>query len=217
MRVFLFSLVALAGACGDDRLGPVDTPADQPPGLPDLALVGAEMDGTVIITQDTFLAGACEVVEGCVGATGTRRLLRFDTVTANIGTADLEVGVPPADGVDGGVFVWSGCHMHHHVTGYATYELRDATGTVLGGHKQAFCLQDLQQVRAGAPSQGFSCARQGLSAGWGDVYNRSLPCQWIDVTTVPAGSYTLRVVINPERSLADEDPGNNEWTLEVSI
>ena len=59
MRVLFFAVVAL-GACGDD-LGRADATIDQPPGLPDLTLVGAEMNGTVVITQDTFLADAHHV------------------------------------------------------------------------------------------------------------------------------------------------------------
>jgi hypothetical protein len=222
----LAGMIGTLVACGDNftagdasrRLDAPDIDAiDAPPRLPDLQLVGAEMDGSVVITQDVFTATSCEVVEQCVGGTGARRLLRFDTVTANLGTGDLYVGMPPPPGESDGVFVWSSCHMHHHVNGYASYELRDATGVVLTGHKQAFCLQDIEQLRPGSPSNMYNCAKQGMSAGWADVYGRALPCQWLDVTDVPTGTYTLRVVINPSGALPDSDLTNNEWTLSVSI
>jgi Lysyl oxidase len=211
-------VVSGLGACGDN-LARIDAPPpiDAAPGLPDLTLVADEMDGTTVVAQQVFLAPDCEVVEGCVGAPGDRRLLRFDTVTANIGTADLAIGAPPPPGVSEGVFVWSPCHMHHHVGGYAEYELRDLDGVVVSGHKQAFCLQDVEELQPGSGPATFTCTNQGISAGWADVYNGSIPCQWIDVTGVAPGTYTLHVRINATGQLPDSDPTNNGWTSPVSL
>jgi hypothetical protein len=223
--------IATLAACGDNRTPEVDSDAppdlatdasvvdsDAPAGaLPDLTLIAAQMNNSVVVTQDVFLPNSCEVLEQCVGASGTRKLLRFDTVTANLGTADLDLGVPPPAGTSDAVFTWSPCHGHHHVTGYAVYELRDDQDVVLSGHKQAFCLQDIQQIRPGAPSHGFNCGKQGMSAGWADIYGRALSCQWIDITDVPSGTYTLRVHVNPSGMLPDSDLANNEYTLSVPI
>ena len=211
MRV---ALVLLA-ACGDN-VHPID--AAPPLRPPDLALVGAEMDGTTVIANTPFAGDACELLEGCISAPGVRRLLRFATVTENIGAGDLALGAVPPPGVSDGIFVWSPCHMHHHIIGYADYELRDTTGVVAAGHKQGFCLEDDEQVDASrGPSHGYDCSFQGLSPGWADVYGNSLPCQWIDITDVSSGTYTLRVVVNASRVLADSDPTNNEWTTSVTF
>ena len=215
------ALVALAlalvlavphAACGDNARLSVDAAIDAPPAVPDLTLIGAQMDGTVGTVEMAFAPDACEVIERCVDGPGPRRLLVFDAVTANIGTADIVIGLPPPAGVSDDRFAWSPCHLHHHVRGYAAYELRDASGVVVGGRKQAFCLQDTQQLRAGWPSRGYFCSDQGLSAGWADVYSRNLPCQWIDVTDVAPGTYTLAVRVNPTGGFPDADPTNNEWT-----
>jgi Lysyl oxidase len=210
------ALAVSHAACGDNaRLAldaALDAAIDTPPGVPDLTLIGAQMDGTVGTIEMAFAPDACEVIERCVGAPGPRRLLVFDAVTANIGTADIVIGPPPPAGVSDDRFAWSPCHLHHHVIGYAVYELRDASGAVVGGRKQAFCLQDTQQLRAGWPSHGYFCSNQGLSAGWADVYSRNLPCQWIDVTDVAPGMYTLAVRVNPTGGFPDSDPTNNEWT-----
>jgi hypothetical protein len=216
--------LALIG-CGDNRLvadASVDAPrpdaAPDAAGAPDLTLIAAEMTGTILVTQDTFAPDACEVAEACVDAAGQRRLVRFDTVTANIGTADLVIGVPPPVGQSDATFEWSPCHHHHHVRDYASYELLDATqAVVVTGRKQAFCLEDTEQVRAGALSHSYSCANQGMSAGWADVYSRGLPCQWIDVTSVPTGTYTLRVVVDPTHRFADSDLTDNEFTATVTL
>jgi hypothetical protein len=205
-----FAVAALVAACGDN-LHEVDAPAP----LPDLAVVGAEMDGTVAISDAPFTADSCEVVEGCA-VPGVRRLLRFATVTENRGPGDLLLGAVPPPGVSNGIFVWSPCHMHHHVMNYASYELRDATGVVTTGHKQGFCLEDDEQIGSG-PSHHYNCNFQGISPGWADVYGNGLPCQWVDITDVVPGTYTLRVVVDPLGVLADSDASNNEWTTSVTF
>ena len=219
--------IAVVVACGDNAIVPDARVIDSPPpidaaldaaeGTPDLTLVAAQMDSSLQIVNTGFNGTACEVVEQCVGGPGLRRLLKFDTVSANLGTGDLVVGVPPAAGVDEPPFTWSPCHDHHHLAGYAVYELLDANGTVISGHKQAFCLQDIQRVIAGASSRGYDCGNQGLSAGWADVYSRTLPCQWIDITGIAPGDYTLRVRVNPDATLPDSDLTNNEYLRAVTL
>jgi hypothetical protein len=231
------SLVLALVACGDNRVvardaapsddapvidAPVIDPdasdAPPPPLLPDLSLRDVDMTGTIQFEMAAFSPTSCEMLEQCIGAAGLRRLMRFDTVTQNLGTADLVVGVPPPTGVSEPPFEWSSCHDHHHFSGYATYDLLDGNGVVVSGHKQAFCILDTKRVTPGAPSQGYNCLNQGMSKGWADVYARNLPCQWIDVTGLPAGSgYTLRVRINPEQALVESDYTNNEFTMPITI
>jgi hypothetical protein len=205
-------LLALA-ACGDNFRAP-----DAPPGHPDLKLVASQMNGSIQISNEAFASDSCEVVEGCIATPGAHRLLRFATVTENVGTADLALGPVPPPGVSAGIFVWSPCHMHHHIAGYADFELRDATGTVATGRKQGFCLEDEEQVdpRFG-PSHGFDCMNQGITPGWADVYGNTLPCQWIDITDVLPGVYELRVVVDASGVLDDFDRSNNEWVQTINL
>lgn len=197
---------------------PDASPFDAPPGIADLQFISAEMTQTVTITKDIFSDSSCEVVEGCVGGSGPRVLLRFDTVSANRGTADLVVGVPPPAGESNALFEWSPCHGHHHVRNYASYELLDATGTVmLTARKQSFCLEDGENIQPGVPATGYSCTDQGITRGWADVYSRFLPCQWIDVTNVQPGAYTLRIVVNPLRTLPESNYDNNTFTVPVMV
>jgi hypothetical protein len=237
-RVGLGALAGLAG-CGDslhpaidaahggvaaDATTSIDAPAaldaaliDTPPGMPDLQFVSGEMANTLVVTADDFRDTDCEVVESCVGAPGRRFLLRFDTVSANRGTADVFVGVPPPAGESNDVFEWSPCHMHHHVKNYASYELTDGNGVVLTARKQSFCLEDTESVQPGVASSDYSCLRQGITRGWADVYSRYLPCQWIDVTGLPSGTYTLRVVVNPLHTLPESNYDNNVFTTSVQL
>ncbi len=196
-------------ACGDNL-----HPADAAP-LPDLAVVPAQMNDTIAIVNMPFTADSCEVVEECV-VPGVRRLLSFATVVENLGPGDLILGQVPPPGVSSGIFVWSPCHMHHHVMGYASYELSDAGGVVMTGHKQGFCLEDSEQIGTG-PTHHYNCNFQGISVGWADVYDNGLACQWVDITDVAPGTYTLRVVIDATGILPDGDPSNNEWTTSVTL
>jgi hypothetical protein len=221
------ALLAVLCGCGPSRAvpdaptdAPVDAPVDAPDadgqGLPDLQLVAEQMTGTAESTVREFTAQDCEVVEGCVGGTGPRRLLRFDTVTMNRGTADLVVGPTPPPLQDGGGFEWSDCHGHHHYAGFTTYELFNDAGTRITARKQAFCIKDSVAL-PNAPPGKFSCFHQGLTRRWSDGYSRGVPCQWIDTTGLPSGQYTLRVVVNPERTLPESDHDNNVFTDTVTI
>jgi len=197
---------------------PDASPFDAPPGIADLQFITSEMTNSVVVTNDLFRDGDCEVLEGCVGAPGSRTLVRFDTVSANRGTADVFVGVPPPPGESNDIFQWSPCHMHHHVKNYASYELRDASGTVvLTARKQSFCLEDGEQIQPGIPATGYSCARQGITRGWADVYSRYLSCQWIDVTGLPSGKYTLHIAVNPLRLIPESNYDNNDFSTTVQF
>lgn len=192
----------------------VDAPPPRP--LPDLYFIENKMRPTWTITMDNFRSTDCEVLEGCV-MPGQRKLLRFDTVTANRGTADLVIGRTPPDGQSTDVFKWSECHRHHHFGDYTAYELLNDTGVVTTGRKQAFCLLDAEQIEPGRTSRGYNCANQGLSRGWADTYSRYLPCQWIDVTDVPSGTYTLRITVNPVHALEESNYDNNVFTHQVTF
>jgi hypothetical protein len=206
-------VLALVAACGDNA-----HPPDGPPATPrpDLALLPNEMVNTLAISNQIFAPGACELIDGCVGAAGSRRLLRFATVVVNNGPGDLVLGEVPAPGLSGGRFSWSACHMRHYVGNYATYQLRDGNTVLAVGHGLGFCIQDDERAVAIGPSH-FNCAVEGISAGWANINGNGLPCQWIDVTNIPAGSYTLHVVVDAAGTLDDLDPTNNEWVTTVSL
>ena len=95
--------------------------------------------------------------------------------------------------------------------------MRDGDQIVGAGHKQAFCLADFQPYGT-APSSGYDCEFQGISAGWGDLYRRDLDGQWVDITGVPPGTYTLVVTVNGNRRFAETHGADgNVFELEVEI
>ena len=207
---------------------------DQPPptpGDPFTGALGCDAPDLEVRDDDLFISvdnlfvppDSCTVYEGCVSGTGWRRVLRFDGKTANVGSRDLMLGVP-ANHPD--LFTYSPCHQHHHFDDYARYTLLDGEEVVAAGHKQAFCLVDLQNWAwpdLGDAGKTYTCFNQGISVGWLDVYDRNLDCQWIDVTNVPYGDYTLRIEVNlpppgkASPTLVERDYGNNVVDIPVTV
>lgn len=186
--------------------------------LPDIDMtVVADDTMASIFTQTlTFTEQSCQYVDGCLGGVGQRRLLRFDTITPNLGDADFYVG---NHNNHPELFEQSECSMAWLFVNYARYRLLDAGGVEVGtGHKSAFALIDLAPFTqdAGPAQYGFG-EDMGISVGWADIYNAGLDCQWVDITGVPAGQYTLELSINPDHVIEESTYDNNILQLAVTI
>lgn len=109
-------------------------------------------------------------------------------------------------------------HNHDHFQHFARYELWDLNPNgklnrkLKEGQKTSFCIIDIRGIdldRPGSPAGGYysTCTRnrQGLSVGWGDEYDNTLPDQWIDLGSrqLADGRYALRSIVDP-RDLLDE-------------
>lgn len=211
----------VAGLDYDDPTPDPDAPGNGPSGCdaPDLIVDASwllPLFHTIEVTNDT-----CELYEGCVGGLGARDLLLFTTAVPNIGSADLVMGIP-ANHPD--LFHHSDCHDHYHFDEFARYELRGA-GDVLAatGHKQAFCMLDTVSWAWPNVLPTFTCANQGIRRGFSDFYESGLPCQWIDITGVPPGDYSLHITLNQPRPdsalpvLNERNYANNALTVPVTI
>ena len=178
-------------------------------GKPDLTVDPQRFTSQMEIVDRLFEEGTCAIEEGAVGGTGYRRILRFDTVVMNGGDGDLVVGDrSDPNNPYAAYFVFAPCHGHYHIRDFSVYELLDTSGTtVVAGHKQGFCFEDSFKY-FGNKSNGYSCAYQGITSGWGDWYYKQLTGQWIDITGVPEGDYIVRVTIN---QLPIFDEGENRY------
>jgi len=188
--------------------------------LPDFMPNESYLHSTLIIDYVDVGTDSCLIAEGCVGGTGLRKVLRFGTQIGNVGTADFQLGAPPAEGFD-----WDECHGHYHFDDYASYQLLDpASGSqVTEGHKNGWCLMDSGifdadlAAAAGNDCNTYDCSNQGIGLGCQDTYGVSLSCQWIDVTDVPDGTYQVEVMVNPHGDIPELDPTNNRVTATVEI
>lgn len=124
-----------------------------------------------------------------------------------------------------GVFAFHPSHQHFHFDGFARYELwrqRDFERAEAGGFssgkplytspKVSFCVLDLERVDAanGPPTAFYrTCtpAMEGISQGWGDVYDYLLPEQWVDVGQTPLrdGKYVIRSIADPDNMVFESD------------
>lgn len=206
--------VACGGACcpASACLGSGDDGACQ---LADLSVDSEVLFDSARIVERFFGAESCSVVESCVGGLGNRRLLNFSTTTPNDGNIDLVMGRPENNPA---LYSFGQCHEHFHFDQYASYRLLTQDGEVAAtGHKQAFCLMDLEPRSEDAPAQRFDCDDQGISAGWADTYGRNLDCQWVDITGVPEGDYILEVSVNFARIIPEMSYTNNIARVPVFV
>lgn len=161
-----------------------DLTMDQP------ALANSLSLSTVNITD------ACAPVEGCTRGLGQRYVMRFTTRINNIGTTDYYIGSPSSQPQ---MFSFDNCHGHAHYAGYADYILFDQGGNSIPvGFKNGFCVIDVG-CNPGFTGQ-YGCSNMGISKGCYDIYGSGTTCNWIDLTDVPAGQYTLVLRTNWQRA-----------------
>lgn len=162
---------------------PVGDPAC--PDGPDLTLDQARLQSTLTL-QSVNITDACAPDEGCVRALGQRYVLRFATRIRNIGTTDYYIGNP---NTQAGMFNTNNCHGHPHYAGYADYLLFDENGMATpAGFKNGYCVIDVGCF--GGTGQ-YGCSNMGISSQCYDEYGSGTTCNWIDITDVPDGTYTL--------------------------
>lgn len=131
-----------------------------------------------------------------------------------------------------GNFYWHVPHNHYHYSDFVDYvfersdlALENPTPNTPGTQqKTSFCLRDNRLLAPDLPHANptklFSICnniRQGISVGWTDVYESTLPDQYIDVHDLPAGTYRLSFVVDPRQRFAELHKDNNISTVFVDL
>lgn len=127
---------------------------------------------------------------------------------------------------------WSGDgHNHWHINEMVRFDMWGAAGN-LRGSKIGFCFLDTDPYDFSLPGAssspfygGGGCGntpaalaiRMGMSIGWGDKYGWFLPMQWVDITDLPAGSYTVRARVDPHGYFFETDETNQCAYVDVTI
>lgn len=132
-------------------------------------------------------------------------------------------------------------HNHWHIKDFHTYQILDQGGTrVRRGEKEAFCFEDNTTYRdwgqrpaeypqvpqdavytpadsCGAEDDLATDIMHGLSPGWGDTYPTTLPDQGVDITDLPDGVYTVKVLVDTYGYVRESNERNNTATVVVRI
>jgi hypothetical protein len=227
MRKILFAicalaLPALAGTRPPDLSGP-----------PNLIVDSKTLENHWIVRDEDFSATACSVIEGGV-TPGPHRVLRFTVSTPNVGTGDIFIGDPNVHFANNdGLYEFATCHNHFHFRHYATYQLIGPDGRVWRAAKRGFCMIDVSPAPMAAGSVGTwayrNCGRvgipgnQGISHGWSDVYVWQLAGQYFVLDggdgqpSVPPGTYTIRITVNPGFVPTGGEPCRNADPLHTGV
>ena len=183
--------------------------------LPDLMLAVERARLTIEYRRRAFDQSDCAWQEGCVFNSGGRKLLLLDAGIKNMGASDLVIGSPYEHP---NLFVWSDCHGHFHMKGLATYRVLTLSGRqVARAYKQGFCLRDDRPKSYNSGPAKYTCDYQGISVGWQDTYDKSLDCQWVDISGVPPGDYYLEITINPNHVFAESNYSNNRTLIRINV
>lgn len=165
--------------------------------------------------------GDRELEAGCFKGAGQRRVLQWDSIIENVGTADLVVGDTD---LHRPVYTDAVGLNQLEFFGWTRSFLINAAGDVVAeGHKGSFCMIDLALAEGFSQDEVdakfFNCGDgQGISVGVGDVYSQNLECQFIDITDLQeTGDFTLRVETNFTKQLPESDYTNNAQDYTVTI
>ena len=118
-------------------------------------------------------------------------------------------------------------HNHWHLTDLEDFELiRLDNGKLVGtGAKHGFCFYDNYRFGSKGGTYYKGCGsnpdalqvRMGLSRGWGDVYQSSLPDQYIDITGLTSGRYKLRATADADNWFSESNNTNNYTWVDIQI
>jgi subtilisin-like proprotein convertase family protein len=232
LELTIVPLAAQAKTAG----APAAARATPRPLLPDLKPIADEDLGYMHgweLDQTTFPGNTILRLSTAIANLGAGAMEIRGTTAHADGTQDVVQRIYNSDGSYSerlaGIFRYHPLHEHVHFDGFAVYNLRPrlhggGAGPVLrGGSKTSFCLMDVVEYDLGLPGaptdQVYAeCATyQGVSVGWNDLYVKSLPDQWIDVTGLDDARYWLEVVADPENLLAETDETNNTTRIGVDL
>ena len=121
-------------------------------------------------------------------------------------------------------------HNHWHIRRMLSYHIWSTHGTSRDA-KIGFCFFDTNRRNAslpGAPnsrkyfesgcgSRGSLNTKTGISVGWGDLYPANFAYQWIDITGLPAGTYTIRASVDLYGKFRETNETNNCTWAKVSF
>src|SRR4051794_30948373 len=158
---------------------------------------------------------------------GTRRMVADQVIDGDIPEVVRGVGQLR--------YVHAATHQHWHLIHFDRYDLRRAGSTraVMRDRKSGFCLGDRYRVeeqpllaappqpvfttRCGLRQPGLLQVSEGISVGYGDVYNPYLEYQQLEFGGLKDGRYVLVHTVDAEHRLREVSEANNSASVLLDI
>jgi hypothetical protein len=147
---------------------PAARPVPQGTPLPDLTVSVERLRDSLDLRTRRAGPASCALAEACLGGTGVRRTLEFDTQIINQGTVDVRFG-NPADQPE--LFEWSACHGHFHLKDSLDYSLAHGgsdTASLYDPAASAFFLRNANAAGVADVTFSYGAAGAGFVAFSGD-------------------------------------------------
>lgn len=226
-RFQVYELEAYAGSGSSEVTSPAPTATPTPSGSPTPSTTGKYPqyypDWTAVPPTNAWIENTSD----------GHKNLRFGTAIVNGGPGHIQIrGVVEGDVTRGyqqildpnnhvvqeqdvGTFEYHPTHGHFHITDVSRYELRQGTYAgpiVRTAAKVSFCVEDSFKYYPSNETARYpdcSSMLMGITRSWADHYTANLPDQDFDITTLPAGEYTIVIYIDPTQKFLDASRGNN--------
>ncbi len=207
--------------------------------LPDLIVNPNDLYDNEIVRADVFGGLYLRISNGVANVGDGPLIIRTidgsETDSTQAVEQLMQVEGGPFATNEAGTFIFHPTHGHIHFEGWALFQLRevladDGVGDPIAiGNKISFCIVDESVfdntlpnfdpagpfILCGVPPG--ETVVQGLSVGWIDTYDKSLPDQFIDITTVPDGEYWLESIADPDNRIIERDETNNVARIKITL
>ena len=187
-----------------------------------------EQPGRLLYRFDAVIENTGGTLDLFGGATEVRQKIWPGGEPTTAPVADAPPPGPSEDRTPTGArfaYVVEPTHQHWHFFSAARYSLLVPGEADRASEKIGFCMFDSFDIEGGAtkwfpwdaesanwcrfsePASTF--VRMGLSRGSGDRYSAQREFQFVDITGLTPGPYTLRAQANPEGHLIEADPSDD--------
>jgi Lysyl oxidase len=128
-----------------------------------------------------------------------------------------------------GNFVYHETHNHWHFEDFAQTDIYalnpdgSPSGLTITSDKISFCMQDSAPLLSPVPENsqpaysGCESVIQGISAGWADIYDPTIPGQQLNISNLLDGPYLMRTTIDPANRIQEKDENNNTIDIYIEI
>ena len=161
------------------------------------------------------VANEAEVADGCAKV-GVRRMLAVDFDVQNRGKEDLVLG----EDYLSPWHAYSTAEMWYRFIGFWRMEMFDTNSKLVAAIEPPM-IPSFSGTRRWNPQASeikrFNFDRQGLRGGWTQKVQSFWSCQFIDITDIAPGDYTVTITVDPWNRVPESNEDNNTVSFPVAV